>query len=43
MNKKSCDEEVTEICDNDEIMRLKWMKRDLDRRSERMCIHVDST
>ncbi len=28
------------MCDNNEIMRLKWMKSDLECRSERMCIHV---
>ena len=40
MKGKSCNEEVTEFCDNNEIMRLKWMKSDLECRSERMCIHV---
>ena len=43
MTKKSRNEEDTEIWGNNEIMRLKWMKSDLECRSERMCIHVDST
>ena len=37
---KSRNEEVTEIRDNNEIMRLNWMKNELECRSERMCIHV---
>ena len=37
---KSCNEEVTEFCDNNEFMRLKWMKSDLECWSKRMCIHV---
>ncbi len=40
MKGKSCNEKVTEICDNNEIMRLKWMKNELECRSERICIHV---
>ncbi len=40
MKGKSCNEKVTEIRDNNEIMRLKWMKNELECRSERMCIHM---
>ncbi len=40
MKRKSRNEEVTEICDNNEIMRLKWMKNELECWSERMYIHV---
>ena len=40
MKVKSHNEEVKEIRDNNEIMRLKWMKSDLECRSKRMCIHV---
>ncbi len=40
MKVTSRNEEVKEICDNNEIMRLKWMKSDLECRSKRVCIHV---
>jgi hypothetical protein len=40
MEEKFCNEEVTEICDNNEIMRLTRMKSELECQSERMCIHV---
>ena len=43
LNELSHNEEVINVCGNNEIMSLKWMKNDLRCQLERLCTCVDST